>query len=71
MPDMNFPIDIIWINGDKVVGITKNVSNEFDPANPVFYMPPKPAQYVLEVNAGFAESRNINIGDEAVLNNIK
>lgn len=71
MPDMHFPIDIIWINSDKVVGITKNVSNEFDPANPVFYTPPTPAQYVLEVNAGFAEKRNINIGDETVLNNIK
>jgi len=70
MPDMHFPIDIIWINNDKVVGITKNVSNEFDPANPILYTPPEPAQYVLEVNAGFAENRNINIGDEAVLNNI-
>lgn len=71
MPDMHFPIDIIWINSGKVVGITKNASNEFDPVNSLFYMPPEPAQYVLEVNAGFAENRNINIGDEVVLNNIK
>jgi len=71
MPDMHFPLDIIWINSGQVVGITKNASNEFDPANPVFYTPPKPAQYVLEVNAGFVENRNINIGDEVVLNNIK
>ncbi len=71
MPDMHFPIDIIWIDSDKVVGITKNASNEFDPANPIFYTPPTPAQYVLEVNAGFAENRNINVGDRVILNNIK
>ena len=71
MPDMNFPVDIIWINGDKVIGITKIASNEFDSTNPVFYAPSNPARYVLEVNAGFIENRNINIGDEVVLYNIK
>ena len=71
MPNMHFPIDIIWVNSNPVIGITKNVSNEFDPVNPVFYTPPKPAQYVLEVNAGFAEKNYINIGDKVVLNNIE
>jgi len=33
--------------------------------------PPEPAQFVLEVNAGFVENKNINIGAEAILNNIK
>jgi hypothetical protein len=70
MPDMNFPIDIIWITNGKVVGIENNVSNEFDPQNPRFYLPPQPVKYVLEVNAGFAEARGIKIGDIVIFSNI-
>lgn len=72
MPNMHFPIDIIWLNShNKVIDIDENVSNEFDPANPVFYTPDSPAQYVLEVNAGFSKSRGINIGDAAIFNHIE
>ncbi|OGE83874.1 MAG: hypothetical protein A3B23_01265 [Candidatus Colwellbacteria bacterium RIFCSPLOWO2_01_FULL_48_10] len=67
MPDMYFPIDIIWINSGYVVDITADVPNDFDPHNPKFYAPKTPVQYVLEVNAGFARTQNINIGDKAVL----
>lgn len=63
MPNMNFPVDIIWINQGMVVDIHHNVSNEFNPDNPETYSPVKPAKYVLEVNAGFAEEHNIKIGD--------
>jgi uncharacterized membrane protein (UPF0127 family) len=71
MPGMNFPIDIIWINNGKVIDISANVPNNFDPNNPYFYAPSQPAQYVLEVNAGFSEKKNINIGDPVSLINIK
>ena len=70
MPDMHFPLDIIWINNGKVVDISENVSNEFDLAHPRFYVPSQPAQYVLEVNAGFAASEHIRVGDAAVFNGI-
>ena len=71
MPDMHFPIDMIWISsGKKVVGVSANVSNEFDPANPKFYKPPSPAQYVLEVNAGFASRLGIETGDRVTFTNI-
>lgn len=63
MPDMNFPIDILWLGEDKVVDITQEVSNNFDPLNPIFYRPAQPVRYVLEVNAGFAESHKLKIGD--------
>ncbi|MEK7554540.1 MAG: DUF192 domain-containing protein [Patescibacteria group bacterium] len=59
MPDMHFPIDIIWIEEGKVVGIAENVSNEFDPVDPEFYLPPVPVRYVLEVNAGFSKKHGI------------
>ncbi len=71
MPDMNFPIDIIWITDGKVVGIEKNVSNEFDPKNPEFFTPPRPVKYVLEVNAGFADSHDIGIGNDVIFHNIE
>ena len=72
MPDMHFPIDIIWIDENKnVVGISADVSNEFDPANPRFYTPPRPVRYVLEVNAGFSGSKNIKIGSPVTFHNIE
>ncbi|MBI2013214.1 MAG: DUF192 domain-containing protein [Candidatus Colwellbacteria bacterium] len=63
MPDMNFPIDIIWLSQNTIAGIHKNVSNRFDSKNPKFYTPPQPVSRVLEVNAGFADFNNIKTGD--------
>ncbi len=71
MPDMHFPIDIIWINNNKIIDISHNVSNKLDPAKPKFYLPTKKANYVLEVNAGFSKKNNIKIGDSVFLNNVK
>lgn len=72
MPDMRFPIDIIWINGEEiVVGITKNILPETNMAKPRFYTPKEPARYILEVNAGFADDKNIKIGDKAVFNKVE
>ncbi len=68
---MNFPIDIIWINDNKVIDISANVPNDFSLINPRTYKPSQPAQYVLEVNAGFVEKENIKVGDTISLINIK
>lgn len=70
MPDMNFPIDIIWIHDGAVADISRNVSNEFDSANPRFYSPRSKVEQVLEVNAGFAAKHGISVGDPVVLRNI-
>lgn len=65
MKDMNFPIDIIWIDSDwKVIDITENISPE---TFPKLFMPSSPAQYVLETNAFFAEEKEIRVGDTAKL----
>jgi len=51
MKDMAFPIDLIWINPDRVVlGAARLVPCGAN-ACPIHY-PPAPAAYVLEVNAG-------------------
>jgi len=66
MPDMHFPIDIIWMDSTRtVVDISADVSNQFDPEHPRYYTPSSPARYVLEVNAGFAARNGINKGDVA------
>jgi uncharacterized protein len=70
MPDMHFPLDIIWINNNRVIDITADVSNDFDPTNPKFYTPGHPAKYVLEVNAGFSQHHGLRIGDRVTFHNI-
>lgn len=60
MKDMNFPIDILWIDKDFVVqDITKNAEPR---SFPTIFKPRIPVQYVLEVNAGFSEENKIEIG---------
>lgn len=71
MPNMNFPLDIIWIANGRVAGISKNIIPEINMVKPKFYTPPKPVLYVLEVNAGFADKNNISVGDAAAVFNIK
>jgi uncharacterized membrane protein (UPF0127 family) len=64
MPNMNFPLDMIWIGSNKeVVDITKDAPVLPDPANPVWFTPKTPAQYVLEVQAGYADEHKIQDGD--------
>ncbi|OJI09392.1 MAG: hypothetical protein COV08_01180 [Candidatus Vogelbacteria bacterium CG10_big_fil_rev_8_21_14_0_10_49_38] len=71
MPEMRFPLDIIWLNEDKVVGFESNVSNDFDQAQPIFYQPDEPVRLVLEVNAGFVARHGLEIGDPVDLSGLK
>lgn len=71
MPNMHFPIDIVWIAHGKVVGIEHSVSHEFNPLHPRTYVPPEPIAYVLEVNSGFAEAQGIHIGDAVIMHGIE
>lgn len=69
MPDMHFPIDIIWIADGKIVGIEHSVSNVFDSKHPVLYTPPVSINRVLEVNAGFSRVHDIDVGDTITFHN--
>lgn len=65
MKDMNFPIDIIWIGSDKrIVDISANIAPE---TFPQLFHPRAPVQYVLEVNAGWAQNHNLSLGGEITL----
>lgn len=57
MKDMNFAIDMVWLDSDKkVVHIENDVAPETYPNS---FCPDQPAKYVLEVNAGRAEQLGI------------
>ena len=60
MKDMNFAIDMIWLDKDRqIVTIQSNVSPDSYPKS---FCPDKPAQYVLEVNSGFAKQSGWLVG---------
>ena len=72
MKDMNFGLDIIWVSGGKIIGITGNVpapdsNQKSQDSNLKLYYPPSPADMVLEVNAGWSGTNRIKIGDEVRL----
>jgi len=60
MKDMNFAIDIVWIDEKfHIIGIEREVSPETFPQ--IFY-PPQAVKYVLELPAGAANRYHIGIG---------
>lgn len=70
MKDMRLGLDIIWIKGDKIVSIDRNVpapSSGTPDSNLILYNPGQPIDYVLEVNSGFSDKNNIKVGDLVTL----
>jgi uncharacterized protein len=59
MRGMRFPLDMIWIEGGRVAGITRNVPPTF----PGTLTSPEPVNYVLEVPGGFADRYGLKVGD--------
>ncbi len=67
MKDMNFSLDMIWLNRDgQVVDVIRDIQPDTYP-DQVFCNETAPAQYVIEVNAGVAESANIILGQQIQL----
>ncbi|MDP2944512.1 MAG: DUF192 domain-containing protein, partial [bacterium] len=63
---MEFPLDIIFIEG----GIIKNIAANLEPEgnNPTrIYESDGPADQVLEVNGGYCQKYNIRPGDKVSL----
>ena len=64
MKQMQFPIDIIWIDENRqIIDISQNIPIQTDDSELITYTSKQPAQYILEVNARFVEKNNIEIGD--------
>lgn len=63
MKDMQFPIDIIWLDADKtIVFIESDVSPDSYPDST--FAPDKNSLFVLETNAGFVKKNNLKVGDK-------
>lgn len=71
MKDVRFPIDIIFLNGEKVVTIHENAKPMTDnnSASVVIYTPKTPSNRVLELNAGSVKKLGIKEGDTIDLPN--
>jgi hypothetical protein len=73
MKDMLLPLDMVWIDNGKVVKINKNIPvpkpNTPDNKLPT-YSANQPVDYVLEVNAGFADKNSIKVGDSVDISSI-
>jgi len=64
MRDMNYPIDIVWLDKDKkVVHIVKNAPPESYPDES--FVSKENARYVVELLAGTADKKAIKIGGKA------
>lgn len=63
MQGMNFPLDLIWITGDRVLEITPNVPAPVAGQELPRYLPANPVNAVLEVPAGFCQRHGIQVGD--------
>ncbi len=64
MKKMLFPIDLIWLRDDVIVGFKKNFSKN---SKEIIY-PPQKINRVLEINSGKIEKCNILIGDSLRIN---
>jgi uncharacterized membrane protein (UPF0127 family) len=66
MKDMNYPIDIVWLDSDgQVVYLVKDAQPSSYPKTQ--FTPDKPARYVIELPSGTIERTGIVIGDPAGL----
>lgn len=69
MKDMNYSIDIFWLDeSGRVVHIVENANPDTYPD--ISFVPPVPARYVIETKAGFAQENNIRIGESAGMTQI-
>ena len=63
MVDMKFPLDFVWINGDKIVDVSQNIPAPTANNPEIARINPKTkADKVLEINAGKINELGINLG---------
>ena len=64
MKDMEFPLDILWLENGKVVWIEKNISENSEE----IFSPPVYSDMVLELNSGIVDKIEIKEGDKITQN---
>lgn len=69
MKGMRFPIDMVWIEDDVVIGMQKNIPVEEKAVGEnIRYYPPSAIDKVLEINAGISDKIGIAVGDKVIIN---
>jgi len=67
MRNMNFPLDILFISGDRIIKIAPNLKPEsFSPQ--IVYRSDEPVDKVLELNGAYCEREQIKVGDRVLFN---
>jgi uncharacterized protein len=62
MKNMHFPLDIIWLDDEKIVYISKNLAPEGESPQRT-YSSVYPVNHVLEINAGLCDRYRLKAGD--------
>ena len=63
MKDMQFPLDILWIDNYRIVHILRNVQMVKKGEKPPVFVPSEPANFVLEIEPGRASKLGLKPGD--------
>ncbi|KKS84569.1 MAG: hypothetical protein UV59_C0017G0022 [Candidatus Gottesmanbacteria bacterium GW2011_GWA1_43_11] len=66
MQDMQFPLDIIWIDGDTIVDISENIPPPAVDEQPAIVYPKAPVDKVLEVNAGEVKRLSVSVDQKII-----
>ena len=64
MKDMLIPLDIIWLDNQRIVHVEHSVQPPIPPQNPRTLTPRKKANFVLELAAGQAKALNLQVGQK-------
>ena len=62
MKDMQFPLDIIWLDNHRIVQILPNVQPAKSGVIPPVMTPPVAGNFVLEIDAGRADELKLQVG---------
>lgn len=69
MRDMKFPIDIVWIRGERIIGFSENLDPQIGESiiKLKVYYPPEDVDKVLEVAAGTVRELGFVVGDPVAI----
>ncbi len=68
---MKIPVDIIYINKNKIVTIIENAAPPKSPDETMpIHRPEEPSDKVLEINAGLSQKYGLKKGDEVKIENL-
>ncbi|RJQ27704.1 DUF192 domain-containing protein [Candidatus Parcubacteria bacterium] len=73
MRNMKFPIDIVFIDENKIIDIAEGaepVKGDENPSGVPIYRSKEKGNYVLEVNSGLVKEYSIKVGDKVTFKNL-